>query len=68
MAKVDIKIEGMSCQHCVMAVKKAVTGLKGVTGADVEIGKAVVDYNENDVKPAQIEDAIKKAGYKVVKP
>lgn len=67
MSKSEIKIEGMSCQHCVMAVKKALMGLDGVKEADVEIGKARVSYDESKVKPAQMEDAVRKAGYKVVK-
>lgn len=67
MSKAEIKIEGMSCPHCVMAVKKALTELNGVKNADVEIGKAVVSYDESNVKPAQLEEAIKKAGYKVAK-
>ncbi|MDA8169136.1 MAG: copper ion binding protein [Nitrospiraceae bacterium] len=68
MAEVKIEIEGMSCQHCVMAVKKAVTQLNGVTGADVEIGSADVKFDDTKVRREDIEAAITKAGYKVVKP
>ncbi len=46
MAEVTIKIEGMSCQHCVMSVKKAVDGLEGVSSSDVSIGSARVVYDE----------------------
>ncbi len=67
MNEAAFKIEGMSCQHCVMAVKKAVEGLKGVKSAQVEIGKATVKYEEGKVRPEDIEKAIKEAGYKVVK-
>ena len=68
MAEVKIEIEGMSCEHCVMAVKKAVTQLNGVTGADVEIGSADVKFDDTKVRREDIEAAITKAGYKVVKP
>lgn len=67
MAQVELKIEGMHCQHCVMAVKKAIDALRGVSGSKVEIGSAVVTYDEAGVAPAAIEEAIENAGYKVVK-
>ena len=40
-----IRVEGMSCGHCVMAVKKAIESLEGVREADVSLEgkKAVVD-------------------------
>ncbi len=67
MREAAFRIEGMSCQHCVMAVKKAVEGLKGVQSAHVELGKATVKYEEGKVVPEEIERAITEAGYKVVK-
>ncbi len=66
MAQDTIKIEGMSCQHCVVAVRKAVGLVAGVSAADVEIGKASVTYDESKVNPADIHKAIEKAGFKVV--
>ena len=65
MAEMNVKIEGMSCQHCVMAVKKAIGGLKGVENADVAIGSAAVKYDESKVKKEEIEAAVEKAGFKV---
>lgn len=38
-----IQIEGMSCQHCVHAVKEALSQLEGLTVTHVEVGKAEVD-------------------------
>ena len=65
MTETTITIEGMSCQHCVMAVKKAIAGLKGIDQADVTIGNASVKYDESNVKKEEIETAIEKAGFKV---
>ena len=62
-----LKIEGMSCQHCVMRVRKAVDELPGVSQADVTIGTARVTYDESKIKPADVEQAIEKAGYKVIR-
>lgn len=65
MAEVTLKIEGMSCQHCVMRVKKAVDGLGGVSKSDVNIGSAHVVYDDAKVKKEDIEAAVQKAGYAV---
>ena len=60
-----IRIEGMSCQHCVMRVKKALEGLNGVTTLNVTVGQAEVSFDESKVQKKDIEDTIVKAGYKI---
>jgi len=65
MARTTIQIDGMSCQHCVMRVKKAIEGLQGVQELDVQIGSADVTFDESKVREKDIEDAITKAGYKL---
>jgi copper chaperone CopZ len=35
-------IHGMSCAHCVRAVFTALTGVGGISRADVSIGRAVI--------------------------
>ena len=67
MAETRIAIEGMSCQHCVMAVKKALGEVPGIIESDVQVGTAVVKYDENKVKKEDIETRIETAGYKVAK-
>jgi len=67
MAEINITIDGMSCQHCVMAVKKALGGVPGILESTVQIGRAVVTYDENRVKKEDIEARIEDAGYKIVK-
>jgi copper chaperone len=67
MASAEIKVEGMSCQHCVMSVKKAVEGLDGITSSNIEIGKVAVEYDESKLSQDAIEAAITGAGYKVIK-
>ncbi len=65
MTDVTIKIEGMSCQHCVMRVKKAIEALAGISNLDVQIGTVKLKFDENKVKKEEIEKAITNAGYKV---
>ena len=67
MAEANLKIEGMSCQHCVMRVKKAVDQLPGVSKAEVSVGTARIVYDESKVKKEALEQAVEKAGYKVMK-
>ncbi|MBA4417324.1 MAG: copper resistance protein CopZ [Syntrophus sp. (in: bacteria)] len=67
MAETTIKIEGMSCQHCVMAVKKALGGVPAVIESDVAIGKAIITYDESRITAGDLETAIEKAGFKAVK-
>jgi len=66
MAETTLKIEGMSCQHCVMRVKKAVEELGGVSKSEVDVGSAHVVYDDSKVKKEDIEAAVRKAGYTVV--
>ena len=67
MAETKLAIEGMSCQHCVMAVKKALGGVPGILESDVQVGNAAVKYDEDKVKKEDIELTIEKAGYRVKK-
>lgn len=59
-----LEIDGMSCVHCVRAVVTGLGGVPGITGADVSIGRAVVDHNPH-VTPARLREAIEVAGYTV---
>jgi copper chaperone len=61
----EFKIEGMSCQHCVMAVEKELAKVD-LEESKVEIGSANVVYDENKVEENEIAEAINEAGYKVV--
>lgn len=65
MTETTIVIEGMSCQHCVMRVKKAIDGLKGINKSDVEVGLAKVAFDEALIQKKAIEETIVKAGYKI---
>jgi copper chaperone len=61
----SFKIEGMSCNHCVMAVKKELSKLD-LKLLDVSIGSAKIEYDELHLPVQRIKDAVEEAGYKVV--
>ena len=60
----EIKIEGMSCGHCEMAVRKELSRLDNVKVKDVKIGQAVVEYDETKIDVRRLYAAIEEAGYK----
>lgn len=62
----ELKIEGMSCGHCVMSVKKELGKLAGVVVDDVQVGKAKIHYDESTVTEQALAQAIDEAGYKLV--
>lgn len=61
-----LKIEGMSCGHCVMHVKKALGSLGGVQVQEVQIGEAKVVVDEARVPRDILSAAIEEAGYHLV--
>jgi copper chaperone CopZ len=63
MAEVNFKIEGMSCEHCVMRVKKTIGLLPGVSEAEVDIGTARIRYDELKIREKALREAVEKAGY-----
>jgi copper ion binding protein len=61
--KLELEIEGMSCNHCVSAVSEALGELPGVSIDNVRIGSAEVSYQPDRVSPEQIVLAIEDVGY-----
>ena len=64
--KKEFKIEGMSCNHCVMAVKKSLSKINLVQ-FEVAIGSAKVEFDEKEIAEEVIIRAIEEAGYQVIK-
>lgn len=66
MTEITIKVEGMSCGHCKMAVTKAISGLNGVSSVDVDLekGEASVSYDPQATDIDAIKKAVNDAGYK----
>ena len=62
MSNINLKITGMTCEHCVRAVTKALEGVPGVEKADVTLipGEAVV---HGQASAAALIAAVKEEGY-----
>ncbi|MDR3314053.1 MAG: copper ion binding protein [Oscillospiraceae bacterium] len=67
MEKITLKVEGMSCGHCEIAVQDAVRKLPGVKKVKANKRKklAVVEYDAAAVSREQIAGAISSTGYTV---
>ncbi len=65
MKETEIRISGMSCNHCVMSVRRELSKLPGVDVKDVRIGSARVAYDEKTVSAQRIAEAIADAGYSI---
>lgn len=61
-----IKIKGMSCNHCVMAVTKVLEGVDGIKNVKVDLKKGEATFDESGPVDMQIvKERIQKAGYDV---
>jgi len=62
-----LKVKGMSCQHCVMSVTKALNQLEGIQNIQVDLQKGEVRFDNTKALVSNlIEKAIEEAGYEVI--
>jgi len=61
-------VEGMSCEHCVNAVTKAVKALPGIAkvAVDLEAKSVVVEYDSKKTALDKIKAEIEEQGYEVL--
>lgn len=66
ITKDTIRVEGMSGDHCVMMVGRAIASVKGVLDVDVSLGnkEATVEYDRNKTDLEEIMAAVREAGYR----
>ena len=57
-------VVGMTCDHCVRAVRAEVSAIEGVTDVDVDLIRRVVHVTaEQPVSTTAIREAVEEAGY-----
>lgn len=62
-----LKVKGMSCQHCVMSVTKALNQVEGIESVQVDLAKGEVRFdNRKEVPSNRIVKAIEDAGFEVM--
>ncbi len=64
---VSLKIKGMSCAACAARVEKGLSGMEGVSTAQVNFAaeSAAVEYDPGLVEPGDLVEKIKQLGYEV---
>ena len=63
MERLNLTIEGMTCEHCLRAVRGRLEKTAGVKIDDVQIGSAVIDYDPATTNLDDIQEAIADEGY-----
>ncbi len=67
MEQVTLKVQGMSCGHCVNSIEGSVGELHGVSKVKVHLEKGTVDveFNNQEVTLEKIKETIDDQGYDV---
>jgi copper chaperone len=62
-----IDVDGITCDHCVATIKKAIESLSGIIGVDVYIQKkqVIVEFNESLKNSEKILEKIGETGFEV---
>ena len=66
--QIQLPVTGMTCASCSNRVEKALKKVPGVSAASVNLSseQAAVSYDSAQVVPAQLRDAVERAGYGVI--
>lgn len=71
MKKANIQLEPLACPSCLLKIQNALKRLTGVDKKSIKVmynsSKARLDFDEDLVSITQIEKAITKLGYNVIK-
>ena len=67
MERLQIRIDGMSCEGCVTSVQSALTSHDGVASAaaDLETGMLAIEFDPAVIARPGIEAAIEEAGFEI---
>ena len=68
MSDMTLNIEGMTCMGCVKSVEQMLGALPGVDRAQVSLERkqAYIQYNEAEVSPQALTEAVERAGFEVI--
>jgi copper chaperone CopZ len=68
MRQITLRIGGMSCDHCLRAVRDALAGVPGVEIDTVTIGSATLRFDPAKAAVDRLVAAIDDLGYEVLEP
>ncbi|MBO0587730.1 MULTISPECIES: copper chaperone CopZ [unclassified Sporosarcina] len=63
-----VKVQGMSCNHCVGSIEGSVGNLTGVSSVKVDLGsgEVSVEFDNQETTLDQIKETIEEQGYDIV--
>jgi copper chaperone CopZ len=64
MTKTVLQIEGMSCEMCSKKVRESLLGVKGVSGATVDLKKGTAEVAHEGAKDEALIRAVLDAGFR----
>ncbi|MET8994042.1 heavy-metal-associated domain-containing protein [Amycolatopsis sp. Hca4] len=68
MIRTQYEVTGMTCGHCASSVREELGGLPGVRSVDVDVPSGAVDVaSDTALDPAQVAEAVRTAGYRLVR-
>lgn len=67
MATASFIVEGMSCEGCVSAIRRALAAVDGVQNTEVNLtsGEVKIEYDPQRAGTSSLQNAIRGAGYDV---
>jgi copper chaperone len=65
MNNIILKVEGMSCQHCVNSIEGALKTIGAQGKVDLISGSVTVEYDDANLELDKIKEAIEEQGYDV---
>lgn len=64
MSTIRLKVDGMTCGHCVRGVESALRKVEGVKETAVELGSATVEFDPAETNSAALVQAVLEEGYR----
>ncbi|MPZ20836.1 MAG: mercury(II) reductase [Luteitalea sp.] len=61
--RVSLAVEGMTCDHCAVALRRTLTAVPGVEQAEVSLSEKRADISANGIAPEALVRAVESAGY-----
>ena len=63
--KLNLKIDGMGCEHCIKSVREALQEIEGLEILEVKIGEATVEIKNEELIEV-IKERLDDAGYDLI--
>lgn len=65
MQQVTLQVNGMSCQHCVNSIEKALKEIGASGQVDLNANSVAVEYDDSKLSLGKVKEAIEDQGYDV---